>query len=361
MNYKYKYLKYKSKYFELIGGNRTKRIEKEIANLTKKGITELKTTESEDIILTFNYKGKQYKITLNEGYPFDYPTILIDGVAHEINERSYTVTMSIEYLLDNVDNSDLFIQQSQHLEVPEHQRSSLLNFRNGYISELPPEFIIPDDGLKIMTSTGDYVHTRDDKLITNVEQYKEYDIFCCLGDDDAPKSVFPRDYTSVMENLDYLDTNHKNKKLLCIIDITDLEQITNFMNLFKNKCIHIFSDTVHSVVFPLEICIDLLKKGGKVILYEWPKELPGFKCSEQSYTEISTERFLENLITCKLESCIDLLKKKEGGEVFLYKWTEGLPAEGLPGFKCSIQPYTEISTKRGFTKLITCEKEFEET
>jgi hypothetical protein len=36
MNFKYKYLKYKSKYFELIGGNKSKRIEKEIASLKKK-------------------------------------------------------------------------------------------------------------------------------------------------------------------------------------------------------------------------------------------------------------------------------------------------------------------------------------
>ena len=37
MNYKYKYLKYKSKYFELIGGNKYyRRIEKEIDSLKKK-------------------------------------------------------------------------------------------------------------------------------------------------------------------------------------------------------------------------------------------------------------------------------------------------------------------------------------
>jgi hypothetical protein len=259
--------------------------------------------------------GKQYKIILKEGYPFAYPTILINNEIQSMNERSYSPAYSIEKLVDNVNNSDLFIQQSQqqsqllksrdgdtyYLAVPEHQRSSLLNFRNGYINYLPPEFIIPDDGLKIMTSTGDYVHTRDDKIITNVEQYKEYDIFCCLGDDDLPKSLGLGDYTSVMENLDYLDTNYKNHKLLCIIDITNVEQITNFMNLFKNKCIHIFSDTVHSVVFPLEICINLLKKGGKVILYKWPLESHGFKCSLQPYTEISTKRVFSNLITCEKE------------------------------------------------------------
>jgi hypothetical protein len=187
--------------------------------------------------------------------------------------------------------------------LEKNNSASLLNFRAGYIDKLPSDFIIPDAGLKIMCSCGDYVHTipaGDGKLITNVEQFKEYDIFCCLGDNETPKEIDQFDYTSVEENLQYIERYYPNTKLLCIIDITNLEQITNFMNLFKNKCVHIFSHTTHSVVFPPEICIDLLKEGGNVVLHksQWTTERRGFECLITNYTDISTSRVFNRIEIC---------------------------------------------------------------
>lgn len=176
-------------------------------------------------------------------------------------------------------------------------RSRLLDFKAGHIDRLPVGFdsaaiLEANAGLNVICGPGDYVHSG----LTNLEQFKVFDVFCCFGDDSIPKNtVNVREggiysYTSVDENLEYLNTNKLNK-LLCIIDITNKEQINNFAELFKGMAILVTQQDGHSPIFPPGTCFTILQPGGIVVLRQtdrriWPngsKDGPATNMSREFY------------------------------------------------------------------------------
>jgi len=142
----------------------------------------------------------------------------------------------------------------------------LLNFKENKNVKLPDWFIFPVDGVNMICGPGDYVHNNK----TNVEQFKEFDIFVCFGDDDIPKEKVKGElknavYTSVDENVEWLKTNPQGKnKLLCLIDIYNYEQVSMFIDIFGGKVKFLTSQTNSPIFNPLE-CVSLLKKPGGIV------------------------------------------------------------------------------------------------
>lgn len=191
--------------------------------------------------------------------------------------------------------------------------SKLLDFTKGNIDKLPETFNISlieetNPGLKVICGPGDYVHFG----VTNVQKYKDYDVFCCLGDSGLLKETSPDHYTSVQENLDYLNANNLNK-LLCIIDVSNIEQTSNFSKLFGDKCILVSHQDVHSPIFYPDTCFKILKPGGIVALKStegigegffdktyWRNKdgTQKFKCKVDTFTEPGTNRVYQGLKIC---------------------------------------------------------------
>lgn len=175
-------------------------------------------------------------------------------------------------------------------------RSRLLDFKAGHIDKLPAGFdsaaiLEANAGLNVICGPGDYVHSG----LTNLEQFKAFDVFCCFGDDEIPKNTVNMSeriytYTSVDENLEYLNKNNLNK-LLCIIDITNKEQIDNFAALFKGMAILVTHQDGHSPIFPPRTCFTILQPGGIVVLRQtersiWPngsKDGPNTNLTREFY------------------------------------------------------------------------------
>ncbi len=187
--------------------------------------------------------------------------------------------------------------------------SRKLDFRAGVVHSLPDWFVMPadpgfitnqsgelinswDPTLKIITGPGDYVHWDDtaQRFKTNIENWYMYDIFCCFGDNDIPHVAgTTHSYTSVDENLAYLDSKGANK-LLCIIDVNNKEQTDNFVRLFGRNAELISNDTAHSPPFPPTVCNRLLIPGGKVVLRGtyWTKKYTDEQLSPLGFTSAIT-------------------------------------------------------------------------
>ena len=191
--------------------------------------------------------------------------------------------------------------------------SKVLNFKSGHIDNLPDWFQMPDMGLKVICGPGDYVHFNKplNRYVTNVEQYIDYDIFVCLGDEGVREQL---SYTSVQENERYL-IDHNYNKLICLIDISDESQMANFNQLFGNKVIHINRQDHHCPIFKMDDSFKLLKAGG-IVHIKSPMgniALPasekkaraieiykhyGFKCEFTYFAEPTTESFYKDTLVC---------------------------------------------------------------
>jgi hypothetical protein len=191
--------------------------------------------------------------------------------------------------------------------------SKVLNFKSGHIDNLPDWFQIPEMGLKVICGPGDYVHFDEslNRYVTNVEKYIDYDVFVCFGDEgDYQKEA----YASVQENERYL-IDHNYNKLICLIDIYDDAQMTNFKQLFGNQVIHINRQDHHCPIFKMDDSFELLKAGG-IVHIKSPMgniALPaaekkargmemykhyGFKCEFTDFTEPTTERVYKDTLVC---------------------------------------------------------------
>jgi len=107
-----------------------------------------------------------------------------------------------------------------------------------------PEWINKKDDLSLMLWAGDCVHDG----LTDVERLPDYDIYLCYG-------------------FDGLDANLNVKRArsicICVIDIHDEQQLSQFTNLFKGAFKTINSDyNGNTPRLPIKVYADLLKPGG---------------------------------------------------------------------------------------------------
>lgn len=181
----------------------------------------------------------------------------------------------------------------------------ILNFKENFIENLP-EWFENRTNLTLICGPGDYVHRGK----TNIEQFYTYDIFCCYGDDLDTGS--DESYTSVQENLIYLKNNFFHEKILCLIDLTNENQVQNFLALFNNKIMILTAQDGHSPIFDPIASFYLLIDGGVVIPKAFDKrrqynapyygkysENPyGFECINNNYIEPSTQRKFTNAFIC---------------------------------------------------------------
>jgi len=147
--------------------------------------------------------------------------------------------------------------------------SPLLNFRAGKVSNLPSWFEpCREKGLKLIVGPGDYVK----KGKTNIEEFiEQYDIFCCIGEEDSDKTKSSDYYVSVQENLSFLQKYLKKPetgkcKLMCIIDVYNKEQTENLIMLLRGNISLIEHQDTHTPIFNPDVCFELLTPGGQVIL-----------------------------------------------------------------------------------------------
>ena len=153
----------------------------------------------------------------------------------------------------------------------EQDYNPVLNFRVNESVKLPDWYVFPDDGVNIICGVGDYV----DGNIPNVEKFKNYDIFVCLGDDFIPKGN-DRIYTSVDENVQWLveNTQEQKTKLLCLLDLNDKEQVDRFINIFEGK-VKLLNSYSNSPMFNPVESVSLLKKpGGIVVISDYISNIP---------------------------------------------------------------------------------------
>jgi hypothetical protein len=189
----------------------------------------------------------------------------------------------------------------------------ILNFRAGSIQCLPEWFQpILDRYVSVIVGPGDVVHPRANRMLTNIEQFKEYDVFCCVGYDDTVSRVPGESYTSVADNLMYLRENHYHQKLLCIIDVLDDSQMENFTRLFSEKCIIMGHQDNHTPNFPPKYSSACLIPGGilyqRAGLYDYNVITKSGKTTYNAYNDAAKMRSFG--LKCAIDTIVDPAERR---------------------------------------------------
>lgn len=139
------------------------------------------------------------------------------------------------------ENDNLHLLNSKALSTSNDKintdHNQLLDFlkQNGKDVKLPNWFQFPEDGVSVICGAGDYVRIVEGHWQTNVELFRDYDIFICIGEDEiAPKGKQSDIYSSVEENLKWLKANEPNK-LLYLMDMGNEKQVSKFLEIFYNS------------------------------------------------------------------------------------------------------------------------------
>ncbi len=193
----------------------------------------------------------------------------------------------------------------EHIPDDEH----ILNFRKGWIERIPSWFIpIQENKLRVIIGPGDYVHEFEGRMKTNIEAFKEYDVFCCFGDNDVFNDTL---YTSVSDNLQYLKTRHYHQKVMCIIDVYNELQMINFVDLFRDSCMIMTHQGGHSPNFKPEYSSACLITGGIVVqktlhdneIYKNFKELRkhGLICAYEDFIDPTGRSYKGSIVCTKID------------------------------------------------------------
>ncbi len=127
-----------------------------------------------------------------------------------------------------------------------------------------PTWFVKDKDVRILFAAGDWIRNR----IPNTQEFESYDIFLHNTRNNHPTNR--GDGENLQANIDYLVTHHYHRKLICILDATDTQQLTKFASLFRNKVseINTLDGRVFADMMPKEIAgiffDELLQCGGIV-------------------------------------------------------------------------------------------------
>jgi len=123
---------------------------------------------------------------------------------------------------------------------------ALLDFSK-HIDTLP-DWLQGSTSLKLILWAGDM----ERKGITDVQRLSEYDVYLCAG------------YCQQVDsNVSYINEKKPGSKVICLINIHNDEQMTNFCELFANKFSVIDADyNGNTPIFPIEAYSRVLAPGG---------------------------------------------------------------------------------------------------
>jgi hypothetical protein len=123
-----------------------------------------------------------------------------------------------------------------------------MNFILGNPSKIVPELEGRTD-LRMVLWAGDCVHNE----ITDIERLPNFDVYLCMGF-----------IQTLQANVDYMYNNRSKSGVICIIDVTNKEQITRFVDIFKGRFSVIDSDyNGNTPTLPREYYHILLSNEGK--------------------------------------------------------------------------------------------------
>uniref|UniRef100_A0A6C0DJJ7 Uncharacterized protein n=1 Tax=viral metagenome TaxID=1070528 RepID=A0A6C0DJJ7_9ZZZZ len=116
-----------------------------------------------------------------------------------------------------------------------------------FINDNPSEVKL-NGNLQLILWAGDCVHNG----ITDIERLPDFDVYLCFGYNQT-----------IQANIDYMNSR-TNPGVICIIDITDKNQMDRFINIFRGRFSVINSDyNGNTPKLPLKYYKELLCKDGK--------------------------------------------------------------------------------------------------
>jgi hypothetical protein len=173
----------------------------------------------------------------------------------------------------------------------------ILNFYSA-TPPVVPSWLVGND-LKIMMGAGDLKQGG----VLNVNFFRDYNVFFCEPWDDAG---------SLRQNVEVLLREHNHEKVICFIDINNMNQIELFTTLFAGRFGLIDGFDNHTPHFSLPVIEHLLRIGGEAVNID--------ERSERVYSESNVHRTLaryeirSDLPRNLTDSNIDLL------EGTVYNW-----------------------------------------
>jgi len=115
--------------------------------------------------------------------------------------------------------------------------------------------------VSLMVGAGDLEHDG----IPNTQKFSQFDVFFCNAWDVNG---------SVQRNLDYINTNYANEKVICVVDYNEKDQVERFISLFAGCFTLIDGHGGHTPHFTVDELRLLLAEGGEAVnIYEKSESL----------------------------------------------------------------------------------------
>ena len=149
----------------------------------------------------------------------------------------------------------------------------ILNFYSA-TPPVVPSWLVGND-LKIIMGAGDL----DQDGVLNVDFFRDYNVFFCQPWDEAG---------SLRRNVEALLREHNHQKVICFIDINNMNQIELFTTLFAGRFGLIDGFGGHTPHFPLPVIENLLRTGGEAVNIDETNE--GLYTEFHVITTLSTQQ-----------------------------------------------------------------------
>lgn len=115
--------------------------------------------------------------------------------------------------------------------------------------------------LSLMVGAGDLEHDN----MPNVQKFSQFDVFFCNAWDI---------YGSLQRNVDYINANYPEQKVICVVDYNNKDEVEQFIKTFANCFTLIDGHGGHTPHFTIEQLRRLLAEGGEAVnIYEKSENL----------------------------------------------------------------------------------------